>query len=715
MSSSQHRGGPRGGGAEVPTAPGPLLDALRQGFASRLLPSLVKAQQAAEAELRKRREAGPLPDELAEALANLSVLGSHAAEHERRWQGHIGDAFKDWPQPPATFASDDAYALVSEDELQAQLVGQPVIESMERRFDDILDVIDRRLWSLAAKLGSQERPSNPFAPRVVINAFLDSFPPSECEPPLRSLLLRHYERVASQYLTGTYAWCNTMLSQGGLDLTTASDYAMRVAGATASIESSEPGTWSGADALAPAESSWRNAGRGAASTGSNAASDTSRGARLRERMQPSSDGGDAPAGMRELGDMEFFAVLSLLHWDGAASSGPGADIAGTLRTSMQAGAAQLGMNPDETRPSPEQEAAIELVGQLLDRLLHDHPMPEQSAALLAGLAPAVLHLAMSDSSLFDAPDHPAMQVLSELVQAWDCNHGADADAELLALADATAASLTENYPGDEAAFANALEDLQAALEPHRKRAEITERRIAQSLQGRERLQLARLEADRRLQAQLQDRPLLPAVADFLSEQWRQSLVQAWLKHGPDSRHFEQAFQVGEQITRLDDDAAHARGHALAEGLLALQAPLRQCYVACGLDEGGANALLAHLVSELSKPDAARTMHDYTPLAGSDDSDAPSVLQDAALPEMTPGQVIVHAVPGQPPQLLRLAWQSAASGASLLVDRRGARQMLLLPKQMREMLEAGRLVLRSPHGPVEGVLRAMADHDAQDPA
>lgn len=715
MSSSQHQGGPNRVGAEVPTAPGPLLDALRQGFTLRLLPSVAEAQHAAEAELRKLRDAGPLSDELAEALANLTVLGSHASEYERRWQRHIGDAFADWPQPPPKLASDDAYALVSEEELQAQLVGQPLIEAMDRRFHDILDVIDRRLWSLAIKLDSQARPSNPLAPRIVVNAFLDSFPPSECDPPLRAMLLRQYERVASKHLTGIYAWCNTMLSQGGLDLTSTGGHAMSFASTAALVEPSARGAWSAADRLPPGESGSQKPRHGAGSGKPDTAGVSGRGALLRELMlQQRGDDRDDPQDMRELGDMEFFAVLSLLHWDEAATSRAGNDIAGFLRQSMQAGAGQLGMHPDQTRPSPAQETAIDLVGQLLDRLLQDYQLREAATALLAGLAPAFLHLAMSDPALFDEPGHPAMQLLSKLVENWDCNRGEDdTDAELLALADATATALIENYPGDEAAFVHALDDIRAALEPHRRRAEIAERRVVQSLQGRERLQLARIEADRRLHQQLHGRPLLATVADFLGEQWRQSLVQGWLKHGPESQHFAEAVKVGEQIARLDDDAAHARGHALAEGLLALQDPLRQCYVACGLDESGANMLLAQLVSELAQPDAARRVHGYTPLAGSDDPGTQSGSGDAESPDLKPGQAFAHTAAGKPPQWLKLAWQSQVSGACLLVDRRGARQLLLLPGQLREMLAAGSLAMRSPHGPVEGVLRTLAGQDGQD--
>jgi hypothetical protein len=221
--SGDATGAGRGVRGSVPSSPSQFLDALKRGFAARLLPLLADAQTAVEAELRKRMAAEQVPDNLGDQLANLAFLRRDASRYERRWQDRIGDPFVDWPRRTAKPARLDAYALVSDDELQAQLIGQPVIEALERRFSDVLDIIDSRLWSLAASLGGESRPSNPFAPRALIEGLLATFPIAECDAELRHALLRHYERLAGDRLGEVYTWINTQLADAGYAMSGTSD------------------------------------------------------------------------------------------------------------------------------------------------------------------------------------------------------------------------------------------------------------------------------------------------------------------------------------------------------------------------------------------------------------------------------------------------------------------------------------------------------------
>ncbi len=109
-------------------------------------------QTGVEAEYRASLQSETAAPGLDNDLINLAILRRHATLYERRWQAGLARAFDGWPhsqstQPPA---ASRGYALISDEELQSQLVGQPVIEALDRRFTDILDVIDSRLWSFAA-------------------------------------------------------------------------------------------------------------------------------------------------------------------------------------------------------------------------------------------------------------------------------------------------------------------------------------------------------------------------------------------------------------------------------------------------------------------------------------------------------------------------------------------------------------------------------------
>lgn len=688
------------------------LDALRKGFQARLLPLTPAMLAACEAELRPRAATDPSPAAIADALAALSIARHHAVVHERRWQAAIGHAFAGWPRPPVPIDRGSGYSLVSDDELKAQLIGQPVIEALERRFVDVIDTIDSRLWSLAAALGGRVRPVNPFAPRVVVEAVLAAFPASEYDGELRQAMLRHYERLAGEGLGSVYAWINTELASGGFAMSGANDFTLLItqpAATTVVGEGRAHGAlWGHDNALPPEASSWR--GRGV-DHGLAAPRASTRGDLLRERMRAVRDAGGARAAQRELGGKEFLSVLSLLQGNETPAFTGGLPVATgpALRDNLLQGAANLGISSDDSSLSDLQHDAVDVVGALFDGLRFGAVLAPVAEARLVRLAYPYLRLALDDTALFDDLDHPAMVALAGIVELWDGNvAGTDVDAELHALADEAADVIANGYHGDLLAFDRANTLLDAGTEALRRRAESAERRAWQSLLGRERLQAARAEADRLLQARVSGRRISPLLAEFLGDQWRQSLVHAWLRDGPDSPRFRTLAEVGDAMLRIDEHAAQARGHEVAEGLIAVEQPLRACYLACGLDQSGANALLAALIAELARPDGQRIAPDILPLAGEgaergapDVPPGPSALQE--------GQVVIarDADTGDV-AWQRVAWISPLSGSVLLVNRQGMRQQVLAAAEAGAALAARALLPRPVLSPVESVLRSLAE-------
>lgn len=707
MPPSQLPGAADGSRNAAPAAASALLAQIRLEATSQLLPLLAETLATLDQRLRAELPEGRIPG-LEDDLANLTVLRNALIIHERRWQAQLDAGFAGWPQPPPTLGGRDGFGLVSEDELQSQLVGEPAIEALQRHFADVLEVISSRLWSFAAAVGGRAAPSNPVGPRRLVESFLAAFPAAECNRGLREQLLRQYERLAAERLGGLYAWTNTRLADAGHAMSAASDYAMLMASPLGRIAvptgAARAEVWSNENALAPSESSWRDGIRrqpGAAEGGP-------RTRLLRQRAsarRAARDAGATEAPRRRLGDDEFLAVLALVQGEAATASASAGALGPALRAGFARCATGLGMSADGAVPGEAQEDALDLVAGLFDGLFAGHALADDARAMLSRLAPAYLQLALSESALFDEPLHPAMAALSLLVQALDANHGESAhEAELHAIAERGAKRLAAECGAGSRLFDEVLRELQQAMEVLRRRAELAERRAWQALHGRERLQAAREQGDRQLQARL-GQALLASVAGFLAGYWRQALVQAWLREGADSARLAAILAVGDALVRADGDAARAEGHAVAGALLTLQQPLRECCLAGGLDEGGAADLLAALVAELARPDAARAVHRFAPLA--DPSAALPPGPTAELPEFEPGHGFVLLEPGRSPQALRLAWRSELSGARLLVDRQGMPQRLLAPAEFAALLAGGSLVPRDPAGPVEALLRRMA--------
>lgn len=683
--------------------PARQLEALHQGFRSRLQPLLAGTRKAAEAELR-RLAAGTADDELAEALANAVVLQHDANRHQRSWEQHLGAGFAGWPAPPdaAAFARD--LGLVSDGELHAQLIGQPAIEALERRFADVLGIIDGRLWSMAAALGGHARPANPFAPRAVIGAFLDTFSATECDRILRAALLRQYERLCAPCLLEAYAWLNTALAEGGHALDGASGGAALVSQPVAG--KGGQAAWAGHDALEPRSSSWR------AAPGLAATVDRGSGRRgiLRDRLRRQRGGEGGDTGARDFSEQEFSSVLSLLQGNETPAQsvqvvGP---IGAHLAESLRVGAQGLGLPPELATPSPGQRDAIDAVGALFDGLRTGTALAPGADARLARLAWPWLRLALADQSLFEDPAHPAMRLLSGLLECWDANPArSDEEAALHALADRLADRVANDGHGEPSVFVAALDELEAGRTPLQRRAAISERRAWQAILGGERLQHARRDADAQLAARLQDRRVLAEVADFLSGPWRQALAMAWLRDGAGSMRHREALAVGDDLLDVDAAAAAAQGREVADRLIALGPQLRACLLSGGIADAAAEEQLARLVAALAQPDAPRGPAAFVPLADAADVTRPEG-SDVDVPEMAVGQVLVErGQAGGPPTWLRLAWTSPVSGRHLLVNRQGVRHGLPGPGELAAALARGDLVARPGEGAVEAVLQRLA--------
>src|SRR3546814_3595705 len=91
-----------------------------------------------------------------------------------------------------------------------------------------------------------------------------------------------------------------------------------------------------------------------------------------------------------------------------------------------------------------------------------------------------------------------------------------------------------DYDDDQAIFDLAATELRDQLDQQRKRSELAEKRTAEAIHGRERLQHARRAAEGLVASRVADRPLTEAIAQFLDGQWRHYLTQTWLRDGADT-------------------------------------------------------------------------------------------------------------------------------------------------------------------------------------
>lgn len=695
---------------------GQVLDSLRREATARLLPLLGQALQGERARLERDRMAlgpdGRGAEALAEDLAGVSVLSSELIRHEQRWQKALTDVFAAWPDSPVARRVDE-FSLLSDDQLQAQLIGQPVAEALDRRFESIRDILDRRLHSMAMSMGYRQRPCNPLAARFLVECFLQAFGVRDCGRRLRSALLRRYELLLDGALGPLYAWVNTRLAESGQALAGESDHALLLSslGVPADGLQRPHGTsWEPGSAAAAAAPAWQTGGPANATQAARPV-DAPRGNLMRRYMRRLRDAQPRTGtATRSLRPEEFQAALSLLQAE-RVLPGRNTPHAQRMQFGLYRSAAGLGIDRREVEFSPEQEDALALVGVLFDRLATCHLLRPDAAERLSLLALPYLYLALDDARLFESSSPPAMQLLSVLVELWDGADGTDdGSRELLALADRASAAILDSAHGDGRVFPSQLAQIDAALAPGRRRAEAAERRAWQALRGRERLDAARREASLHIARRMRDRPLLPSVAAFLDGEWRQALAQAWLREGPASDRYREMLSLGDALLDVDALAIGHGGSAVADRLLDILPALRECCVQCGVAEAAIDAQLAGLVAEHASP-TPRSVHAPTVADDEEPGSVESGAADgapAAADGFAEGQRFVQPGASGTARVLRLAWRSGLTGACLLVNLAGMKELLLAPAALRARLADGSLQARPLGGAVAVALDGIAE-------
>lgn len=646
-----------------------------------LVPLLGETLQQTARALRGDGDGAPSPLE-----ADLSVLRADLIAYEQRWRQALADGFNDWPRPAPSQAA--GLTLLSNEELTSQLIGEPVIEALERRFQDVLEHTSSRLHTLSAGLGLAQRPSNPVAPRQLVEALLRTLPASECVEPLRLAALAQFERVCRARLTDFYAAFNVQLAESGFALQSGGQNAY------ASLDPRERHAVQAPEA----EVGWRSRARASILAGPDA---TTRAAALRTwaRRRAARDEGDT---RRALSDRECIAVLSLLQADPDAAPDPDTpDLPAQLQARIVRGAASLGIDPATACVSAAQAEACVLAGALVEGLLDAHVLDAAARRAIAALCYPLCRQIVTDGGLFDDAAHPAHRLLDELLRALDANpetQGEDAalrEAALTAVRD-----VLSDLHEPEHAFAQALAGMQARMDPLRARNELARRRAAQRVEGRARLSKARAAADAALHAAVSGRLLLPSVAEFLSERWHHALMQAWLRHGGDSEPLVRLVADASDLVELDARAARGEGAAVARGVLALEASLRGILLASGLDGAHADAQLAALVRDLARPDQARVEVDAGPPPGATEAGQGAATRiDADVDDW-----VTHG-DGADARRMQVAWRDAASDRCLLLDRAGQRAMPGEVVDLSQLRAAGTLRVHRAHGPVEDLLRA----------
>ncbi|KLI97777.1 DUF1631 family protein [Luteimonas sp. FCS-9] len=688
-----------------------------------------------------------------DALVAARGLGGRALALAATFRASVEQAFERWRSDAPPAPAGDAMALMSEGQLEMQLATQQLVELLDHQLLHPLAALDARMAVLASRLGIGGGAANPLRPEVPVMAFAALLDPDALPRCLREALFQQLDRRLPSILADLYARADAVL-----------DAAFGPAAATApprAHDGRQAPAWRPEGGLAEARERFGDdplddpvPARGPLSSDlmrmladedPDAAGTPGAGRRERDlvreqlhrwrarlardatRDADAAPGNDGPpvATVPALEAAELLSVARLLQGDDPS---PYARVLGgddrrrlgeVIRLELLRGLRGAGIDPDRAPLSGEDEDAIDLVGILFQALFEANDLMQQARDLYGRLVMPYLKVALTDDSLFSQRGHPARRLLDAVTEACDGNTGDTAlDRDLLDHAGRLVNRVVEEYETDQAVFALAAEELRERLDQQRRRTEVAERRAAEAIHGRERLQQARRGVAGLVAERLAAQPLTAAVARFLDQHWRHHLTRTWLRDGPQSPRHLAAIATGDAMIRIDADAAAADGAAVAEALLALQAPLADCYASGGLDAAAAREETTRIVAALAQPRATRSVH--APVPDDDTLDeAPDPLLRLVDGTSTPAFDPTIALrmrqlrPGQGLRLIdehgresvaRIAWISPLTARLLIVNRRGMRRMVVSPEELAALVGAGRAVVRSIDAPFDEAMK-----------
>ncbi|MEN5116134.1 DUF1631 family protein [Luteimonas sp. TWI662] len=740
----------------APGEPERVFDALRREAVTALGDVLSALWDEVEAEV-ERDALGAAADYMAAQDARLAAraLRMRAPVLAASFRAAIESAFERWRRAAPPRPAHDAMALMSEGQLELHLAVQQQVELLEHQWLGPLRMLDGRMAVLASRLGVADGAAHPLRPAVPVQAFAGLLDPDALPRDLRARLFKQLAARLPAVLAGLYARADALLDTafGPVSVTPAAPGGGRAP------------AWQPEGGLAEARADVTNAPHDAArlaqgplsadlarllaAGGPDTTDSDPQGAELalvraqlhRWRAQlartPPSHPQDAPArdapprATPAVEAAKLLSVARLLQGDDPSPYArvlAGDDrrrLSEVIRLELARGLRGVGIDPDRAPLSGDDEDAIDLVGLLFQALFEANDLMQQARDLYGRLVMPCLKVALTDESLFSQRGHPARRLLDAVTEACDGNTGDTAvDRDLLEHAGRLVDRVVEEYETDQAVFALAAEELRERLDQQRRRTEVAERRAAEAIHGRERLQQARRGVAALVTERMSAQPLTEAVARFLDQHWRHHLTQTWLRDGPDSPRHRAAVAIGDAMIGIDLDAAAADGAAVAGSLRALQGPLADCYASGGLDAAAAREEITRIVAALARCDAPRRMQIPLPEDEAlDDEPSDPVLRlvdgtatpafdptiAARMRQLRPGQGLRLIDEHGRQSVARVAWISPLTSRLLIVNRRGVRRMVVSPEELAALVGAGRALVRSIDAPFDEAMKHLWQH------
>lgn len=211
----------------------------------------------------------------------------------------------------------------------------------------------------------------------------------------------------------------------------------------------------------------------------------------------------------------------------------------------------LGLPPGAPRMqlTAEQGDTVELVAMLFEQLAQQLHQGPDARALLGNLQLPLLRLAVTDRDFFNQHEHPARQLLGRLTETLDTwleGQNGETDHQLLAKL-GHLVERAQQEPPTAGLYTSLLADIEHHLMQLVRKAQSSERRHVEAMQGRERLEQARRHADELMAERFAIAEPRGLLRTLLERAWTDVLALTLLRHDEHSDAFLHQLRITDQL------------------------------------------------------------------------------------------------------------------------------------------------------------------------
>jgi hypothetical protein len=482
------------------------------------------------------------------ALAKQSVLGQRMVLQEQFYAHFLGEfeTATIGMRASSNFAQNDLssleLSLVDESDFEETLRVNEMSVKLRRYCDEEVVALDQRVGVLLGDATLQGK-ANPFSPQAICNAFRRACQDIEKDVKIRLTLLKMFDDHVLDDIRSIYKELNALLVQRSI------------------LPKIRYGT----------------ARRAAALSGMAGKADVS------DALEAELSAGVTPPG----GDPDFFAMLQGLMGGlrrpgaagpalqipgfppiaGAAASGAPLN-AGELMQSLTriqhgdvsgigGGSVPLAATlvaPGVTNVLRELKATslgsgmgqiegmtLDIVIMLFDQIFDDRKIPSAMKGLIGRLQIPTLKVAILDKTFFSKKTHPARRLLDSLGDiALHLPPDFGSSSPLYIELDRLVQKLIDSFQDNLEVFETMRAEVERMTSEGVQRAEAEARDLAQEVERKEKLALAKAVAQHAIKLRVDTKKLPPVIVRFLSQQWVKLLLVAYAKHGSESEAYKTA-------------------------------------------------------------------------------------------------------------------------------------------------------------------------------